>query len=124
MPERIARATTVLAATLAGAALVLFAFVGSSRHAVAETSPSGALSITIDGNHFVNGPVRTIRLLGVDRPGTEYVGAGGHRRRWPAADARRPFGRVYMDWADEMGVSYPGAEGRAPALIGGRPGAR
>ncbi len=31
------------------------------------------LSISIVGNHFVNGSGQTIRLLGVDEPGTEYA---------------------------------------------------
>jgi endoglucanase len=34
---------------------------------------STPLSISIVGNHFVNGVGQTIRLLGVDRPGTEYA---------------------------------------------------
>jgi hypothetical protein len=35
-----------------------------------------ALSIAISGNHFVNGAGQTVRLLGVDREGTEYAAAG------------------------------------------------
>src|ERR1700728_91361 len=74
MRNRIARATAVLAATLAGAALALtLATVAGSRPALATTNPSVPLSIAIDGNHFVNGSGQTIRLLGVDRPGTEYA---------------------------------------------------
>jgi endoglucanase len=37
----------------------------------------GALSIAVSGNHFVNGSGQTVRLLGVDRPGTEYACEGG-----------------------------------------------
>jgi endoglucanase len=33
----------------------------------------GTLSIAIAGNHFVNGAGQTVRLLGVDRQGTEYA---------------------------------------------------
>ncbi len=74
MRTRIAHAVAVLAAVLAGAALALaVTALAGSRPALAGTNPSGALSIAIDGNHFVNGSGQTIRLLGVDRPGTEYA---------------------------------------------------
>jgi endoglucanase len=65
---------TVLAATLAGVALAfaLTSVVGS-RPALAIANPSVPLSIAIDGNHFIDGSGQTIRLLGVDRPGTEYA---------------------------------------------------
>jgi hypothetical protein len=33
----------------------------------------GTLSIAVSGNHFVNGAGQTVRLLGVDHPGTEYA---------------------------------------------------
>jgi endonuclease YncB( thermonuclease family) len=36
-------------------------------------SAGPALSISISGNHFVNGEGQTIRLLGVDAPSTEYA---------------------------------------------------
>jgi len=40
----------------------------------AVTARAGtALSIAISGNHFVNGAGATVRLLGVDVPGTEYA---------------------------------------------------
>jgi hypothetical protein len=39
--------------------------------AIAHTAV--ALSIAISGNHFVNGAGQTVRLLGVDREGTEYA---------------------------------------------------
>jgi hypothetical protein len=74
MRNRIARATAVLAAALAGAALAFaLTSVVESRPALAATNPSVPLSITIVGNHFVDGTGQTIRLLGVDRPGTEYA---------------------------------------------------
>jgi endoglucanase len=74
MRNRIARATAVLAATLAGAALALtLTILAGDRPALASADPSVPLSIAIDGNHFVNGTGQTIRLLGVDRPGTEYA---------------------------------------------------
>ena len=34
---------------------------------------SAPLSISVVGNHFVNGAGQTIRLLGVNREGTEYA---------------------------------------------------
>jgi endoglucanase len=68
------RAIAMPAAALAGAALAFtLATVAGSRPALATTNPSVPLSIAIDGNHFVNGTGQTIRLLGVDRPGTEYA---------------------------------------------------
>jgi endoglucanase len=74
MRNRITRATTVLGAAVAGVALAFaVATVAGSRPALASTNPSVPLSIAIDGNHFVNGAGETIRLLGVDRPGTEYA---------------------------------------------------
>jgi endoglucanase len=74
MRNRITRAMTVLGAALAAVALAFtLATVAGSRPALASTSPSAPLSIAIDGNHFVNGSGQTIRLLGVDRPGTEYA---------------------------------------------------
>jgi endoglucanase len=39
--------------------------------AIAHTAV--ALSIAVSGNHFVNGSGQTVRLLGVDRQGTEYA---------------------------------------------------
>jgi endoglucanase len=74
MRTRIARVTAVLTALVAGTALAFtVATVATSRPALATTNPSVPLSIAIDGNHFVNGSGQTIRLLGVDRPGTEYA---------------------------------------------------
>jgi hypothetical protein len=35
------------------------------------------LAIRVVGNHFVNGAEQTIRLLGVDREGTEYACVDG-----------------------------------------------
>ena len=64
----------MLVAALAGAGLAFaLAAVAGSRPALASTNASVPLSIAIDGNHFVNGTGQTIRLLGVDRPGTEYA---------------------------------------------------
>lgn len=64
----------VVAATVAGVALAFaVAAVAGSRRALAGTNPSVPRSIAIDGNHFVNGTGQPIRLLGVDRPGTEYA---------------------------------------------------
>jgi endoglucanase len=74
MRNRITRSIAVLAAALAGTGLALaLATVAASRHALAATNPAVPLSIAVDGNHFVNGAGQTIRLLGVDRPGTEYA---------------------------------------------------
>jgi hypothetical protein len=45
------------------------------------------LSIAIDGNHFVNGAGQTVRLLGVDQPGTEYACYYGYDPGESVADA-------------------------------------
>lgn len=49
------------------------------------TSPNTALTIKVSGNHFVNGSGQTIRLLGVNRDGPNYMCTGGQA---PASDAR------------------------------------
>jgi endoglucanase len=74
MRKPIARAMAMLAAALAGVSLAfVLAAIAGSRPAFASTNPSVPLSIAIDGNHFISGTGQTIRLLGVDRPGTEYA---------------------------------------------------
>jgi endoglucanase len=49
-----------------------------------------SLSISIVGNHFVNGGGQTVRLLGVDREGTEYACTYGYASSGPidGGDAR------------------------------------
>ena len=64
-----------LATALSSLAVGLLA-TGVLLAAAAAPGAAGAavpLSISIAGNHFVNGAGQTIRLLGVDRPGTEYA---------------------------------------------------
>ena len=61
------RLVVILGAALLVVALGLGAGVSLGH---ATTTP---LSIKVVGNHFVNGSGQTIRLLGVDRPGTEYA---------------------------------------------------
>ena len=63
-------AATGLASTLVTAVLLAIA----SGPAPASAA---ALSIAVQGNHFVNGDGRTVRLLGVDRSGSEYMCTGG-----------------------------------------------
>jgi endoglucanase len=73
------RVALAVVALLAGIALP-FVFSGS------RAAGSAPLSITISGNQFLDGNGNTVRLLGVDRPSTEYAcdygygyanGAGG-----------------------------------------------
>ena len=45
----------------------------SATSAAVSVPKPAPLSIAVVGNHFVNGSGQTIRLLGVDRPGTEYA---------------------------------------------------
>jgi hypothetical protein len=68
----------VAVALIAGGALAAVTSVG------ADPVP---LSISIVGNHFVNGAGETIRLLGVDEPGTEYACFYGYDSGEDAADA-------------------------------------
>ncbi len=58
-----------ITAALAGALLCL---LGVMPHAPSEAS-TPPLSISVVGNHFVNGAGQFIRLLGVNREGTEYA---------------------------------------------------
>jgi len=62
--ETIAAAPGVTAVLAAVVALV------ASPSAATAATP---LSISVTGNHFVNGAGQPVRLLGVDRPGTEYA---------------------------------------------------
>jgi hypothetical protein len=62
-----------LAATL-GIALALLVFVLGHTSGRADETP---LSISISGNHFVNGAGQTIRLLGVDHASSEYACVDG-----------------------------------------------
>ena len=57
---RIARAVLI--------SIVVFGSLPTTPVAAAST-----LSISVSGNHFVNGAGQTIRLLGVNRSGTEYA---------------------------------------------------
>jgi endoglucanase len=68
----------VALALIAGGALAAVTSVG------ADPVP---LSISIVGNHFVDGSGQTIRLLGVDEPGTEYACYYGYDPGEDAADA-------------------------------------
>src|SRR5438105_2895569 len=65
--------------TLSGNVSVAADASASGGQAVAFAS-TGALSISIQGNHFVNQNGQTVQLRGVNRSGTQYVcaeGAGG-----------------------------------------------
>jgi endoglucanase len=51
--------------------------------AVSTTANAAAISIGVSGNHLVDGNGQTVRVIGVDRSGTEYAcagddGQGGH----------------------------------------------
>jgi endoglucanase len=59
-----------LAAAAIGVALVGWILLAPTARARAAEPP---LSVSIRGNHFVNGSGQTIRLLGVDVPSTEYA---------------------------------------------------
>src|SRR5262252_7861019 len=54
-------------------ALVLFATLGLAR----SGSGAGGLAIKVQGNQFVDGNGRTVRLLGVNRSSFEYACAQG-----------------------------------------------
>src|ERR1700733_1659578 len=62
-------ALVAVLAALAGAASLAGPAIGAS----ARATKSAPLSISVSGNHLVNGSGQTIRLLGVDRPWTEYA---------------------------------------------------
>ncbi|MGA2521574.1 MAG: glycoside hydrolase family 5 protein, partial [Acidimicrobiales bacterium] len=54
-----------------GAVAIVSSVLLGATDGTAKASPG--LSIAISGNHFVNGSGQTVRLLGVDAPGTEYA---------------------------------------------------
>src|SRR5690348_14241337 len=75
---------------------------GRRRPHAPSAASTPPLSISVVGNHFVNGARQFMRLLGVNWEGTEYACAQGTTwRRW------RPPG-----WGSE---SYPAAPGRPAA---------
>ena len=55
------------------AAVLGAAILGGVGAAPAPATAAPALAIAVEGNHFVNGAGQTVRLLGVDVPGTEYA---------------------------------------------------
>jgi hypothetical protein len=60
----------------AAAAIATTLIVGAGLAVVVAAGPAAAgpaLSVAVDGNHFVNGAGKAIRLLGVNVPGTEYA---------------------------------------------------
>ena len=65
----------VVAAVAAVAAVLVV--VATVPVVAARSAPGPAtavpLSIAVSGNHFVDGDGRTVRLLGVDVPGSEYA---------------------------------------------------
>jgi hypothetical protein len=65
--------------------LVLCLLVVAPRPLSAASTPP--LSIAVVGNHFVNGAGQTIRLLGVNREGTEYACVNGSGYSVGAEDA-------------------------------------
>ena len=62
-----------LAAVAAGGAAVVLAAGLSIATTSAGAAAATPLAISISHNHFVDGAGRPVRLLGVDRPGTEYA---------------------------------------------------
>jgi hypothetical protein len=87
---------------------------------VTPASAAPAVSITVVGNHLVNGSGQTIRLLGVDRSGTEYTcvyekgafdGPSGaasvaHMAAWHINAVRVPLNEDC--WLDINGVLFGG----------------
>jgi endoglucanase len=76
-----------LVAAVAGVACALVMSLLAQTPSHAATVP---LSISIQGNHFVNGAGQTIRLLGVNHPSSEYAcvdGFGYNDGHQDAADA-------------------------------------
>jgi endoglucanase len=68
-PHSLRRNRTRLFAGLAVAACVVGLSSVAGESADAATTP---LSISVSGNHFVNGSGKTVRLLGVNRTSAEY----------------------------------------------------
>ncbi|MHA3703436.1 glycoside hydrolase family 5 protein [Jatrophihabitans sp. YIM 134969] len=64
------RRAVLVAVTLAAGAVV-----GTTPDTATAAVP---LSITVVGNHFVNGAGKTVRLLGVNHPSTEYACVDGY----------------------------------------------
>lgn len=68
-------ATTTTAA--AGTATSTTVLLGPATVLTRATPTPGAVSVRVAGNHLVNGAGRAVRLLGVNRAGTEYACAQG-----------------------------------------------
>jgi hypothetical protein len=58
-------------------ALLVFVSIGSAGIIRPTNATAATLSISVVGNHFVDGNGATIRLLGLNRSGTEYMCTGG-----------------------------------------------
>ena len=58
---------------LAGPLMATAVVAASWLVPVGPAAAQSVLSVTVDGNHLVNGQNQTVRLLGVDVPGTEYA---------------------------------------------------
>src|SRR5947208_2465706 len=74
------RAPALVAILVAFAAAVSLAGCGSSAARTPEET------VSVSGNHLVDGSGQPIRLLGVDRSGTEYACSGG----WGFTDSPTP----------------------------------
>jgi endoglucanase len=84
--KSILRLRWLLPALLAMTSLIMAAALGRTQSRAAATP----LSISISGNHFVNGAGQTIRLLGVNHQSSEYAcvdGFGYNDGHMDAADA-------------------------------------
>jgi PKD repeat protein len=67
----------------------LLGFTGLTAVVGPVQTSAATFSIAVQGNHFVNGSGQTIRLLGVNRSGSEYMcgSAGGNTFDGPVDDA-------------------------------------
>ncbi|HEY8767548.1 MAG TPA: cellulase family glycosylhydrolase, partial [Dehalococcoidia bacterium] len=90
--ERTTRPAAVLKARVLFGVMVATAILGMfAGVTAAPTNASAAqLSISVSGNHLVDGSSKTIRLLGVNRSGTEYACIQG----WGIFDGPSDFASV------------------------------
>jgi endoglucanase len=70
---RAGRRSFIAVGSAVAIAATLIAGAGLAVVAAGPAAADPALSVAVDGNHFVDGAGNAIRLLGVDVPGTEYA---------------------------------------------------